>query len=102
MATTSLAFPHGQLYQTRRIADTACEHPPFTSFIASCISRHLSCDWGDCCPDDAALNNASLRDGGRLFSVYNIPSGLYDSESKIWIITEHDRSYTTVLFPSDY
>ena len=102
MATTSLAFPHGQLYQTIRISDAASEHLPFASFISSCLARHLRADWGDCCSEDAALNDTALRDGGRLFSVYHIPQGLYALESKVWIITEHDRAYTTVLFPSDY
>ena len=102
MATTSLAFPLGQLYQTRRIFDATCEHRPFHAFISKCISRHRLGDWGDCRSDDAALNDTALRDGGRLFSVYHIPQGLYALESKVWIITEHDRSYTTVLFPSDY
>lgn len=92
----------GSLYMTSYVQDATFEHRPFHTFISKCISRHRSGDWGDCCPDDAALNDAALRDGGRLFSVYLIPSGLFALESKVWIITEHDRSYTTVLFPSEY
>jgi hypothetical protein len=72
MATLSLAFHPGQMVQTRSIFDACCEHLPFFTFVRSCIARHLQGDWGDCCPDDAALNDAALKGGGRLFSVYHI------------------------------
>ena len=100
MAT--IAFPYGQLYQTSRMFDAACEHRPFARFIRSCITRHLRGDWGDCCQEDRDRNDIALQGGDRLFSVYEIPQGLFALESKIWIITEADRSYTTVLFPSEY
>jgi hypothetical protein len=102
MATTALSFPFGQLVQTASIFDASLEHQPFFDFIRSCVSRHLSGDWGDCCPSDAGLNDAALQGGGRLFSVYLIPAGLFPAERHVWIITESDRSYTTVLFPSEY
>lgn len=61
------------------------------------IQRHASCDWGDLCAQDKNLNDLALMDGdSRIFSAYETPHG------KIWIITEYDRSYTTVLFPSEY
>ena len=102
MATISLAFHPGQLVQTSRIFDASCEHQPFFAFIRSCIARHLRGDWGDCSEQDQASNEIALQGGGRLFSVYVIPPQLFPMESKIWIITEADRSYTTVLFPSEY
>ena len=102
MATISLAFHPGQIVQSRGVFDASCEHRPFFTFVHSSLARHLQGDWGDCCSDDAALNDAALQDGGRLFSVYHIPAGLYGLESKLWIITEHDRSATTVLFPAEY
>ena len=102
MATISLAFHPGQLVQTSRIFDASCEHQPFFAFIRSCIARHLRGDWGDCCEQDQDSNEMALQGGGRLFSVYVIPPQLFPMESKIWIITEGDRSYTTVLFPSEY
>ena len=102
MTTTVHAFPFGQLYQTSRMFDAACEHRPFARFIRRCITRHLRGDWGDCCDQDRDSNDIALQGGGRLFSVYEIPQGLFALESKIWIITEADRSYTTVLFPSEY
>jgi hypothetical protein len=102
MATLSLAFHPGQLVQTSRIFDASCEHQPFFSFVRSCIARHLRGDWGDCCEQDQDSNEMALQGGGRLFSAYPIPAGVFVLESKIWIITEADRSYTTVLFPSEY
>lgn len=61
------------------------------------LQRHARGEWGDCCPDDKAANEEALKDGTRLFSVY------YDRQgNKFWIITEADRSSTTVLLPDDY
>ena len=65
--------------------------------IQVALSRHLSGDWGDCCPDDKAANDAALLEGSRLFSVYHTAN-----QTKFWIITEWDRSVTTVLLPEDY
>jgi hypothetical protein len=95
-------FDHGSLFTSATVFNASCEHVPFGEFVRSCVTRHLACDWGDCCPDDAALNDAALVDGSRIFSVYHIPSGLYGLDSKIWIITESSREYTTVIFPSAY
>ena len=98
----SASFQPGALYQTSRVWDACVEHAPFFRFVQQSFRRHCRGDWGDCCPDDAALNDTALQDGGRIFSVYHIPPTLYALESSIWIITESDRSYTTILFPSDY
>lgn len=61
------------------------------------MQRHAAGDWGDCDPDDWAENEISLREGFRLFSVYHTAAG-----RKFWIITEADRSATTVLLPEEY
>ncbi len=61
------------------------------------IQRHQAADWGDVDADDREANNRALTEGTRLFSVYHTASGL-----KYWIITEADRSATTVLLPEDY
>ncbi len=95
-------FETGSLFMTSAVFGATCEHRPFASFIHQCITRHQSGDWGDCCPDDAALNDTALLDGSRVFSVYLIPTGLYTLESAVWVITESSREYTTVLFPSEY
>jgi hypothetical protein len=61
------------------------------------LQRHAGCDWGNCCPHDQRANDEALETGARLFSVYRSRSG-----AKIWVITEADRSSTTVLLPSEY
>jgi hypothetical protein len=61
------------------------------------LSRHLRGDWGDLCQEDEVENELSLRQGLRLMSSYPIT----DTE-KLWIITEADRSATTLLLPEEY
>ena len=61
------------------------------------ILRHQNGDWGDLEAADKATNNDAARNGLRVMSSYPIRSGL-----TVWIITEADRSVTTVLLPSDY
>jgi hypothetical protein len=61
------------------------------------IKRHQMADWGDLGEEDRSINDACLRDGGRLLSVYHSKTGV-----KFYIITEADRSATTVLLPEDY
>lgn len=65
--------------------------------ILSALSRHVRGDWGDCGPEDAAENEFALGKYLRLFSVYHSAKG-----EKFWVITEADRSVTTVLLPSEY
>jgi hypothetical protein len=61
------------------------------------LRRHSEGDWGEVNAEDAAENVLSLRDGFRLLSAYTITSGI-----KIWVITERDRSATTILLPEEY
>ena len=61
------------------------------------LRRHMSADWGEVSEDDAQENDLSLREGFRLLSSYRTAKG-----QKIWIITEADRSVTTILLPSEY
>lgn len=65
--------------------------------IAVALDRHLKCDWGDVCETDKHYNNEALKDCTRLLSAYHTSEGL-----KFWIITEADRSSTTVLLPDEY
>ena len=85
-------FHPGQLMITRNANDTL----PHVEVDAA-IKRHLSGDWGDVCPSDWQLNEDALKHGDRLLSVYHT-----HDDVKFWIITESDRSATTVLLPSDY
>jgi hypothetical protein len=64
--------------------------------VLTALRRHASGDWGDLCPEDTLANNNALQHGGRLFSAYG------QGENRFWVITEADRSVTTVLLPNDY
>ena len=61
------------------------------------LGRHCRCDWGDVCREDRDENDRSVREGFRLLSAYTDRKG-----TKFWIITEADRSVTTVLLPEEY
>jgi hypothetical protein len=61
------------------------------------IQRHASGDWGELSPDDKAENELSVKEGFRILSAYRDRNG-----TKFWIITEGDRSVTTILLPEDY
>lgn len=90
-------FPLGQQVVTRGVYDHIETDPAFALFVKQSMDRHAKGDWGDLCAEDKALNDESLNGEGRLFSAYE-QAGL----PKIWIITEWDRSVTTVLFPDEY
>ena len=61
------------------------------------LQRHINGDWGDLKPDDKRANDLAIEHQMRIFSSYKLPSG-----KKLWIITEWDRSHTTLLLPEDY
>ena len=90
-------FEHGQIVVTSGVNERISNDNGFALHINRCLTRHLSGDWGDLCKEDREENELSLEKGFRLFSSYK-----HDSCPKIWIITEADRSVTTVLFPSEY
>jgi hypothetical protein len=90
--TDSNFFPLGQTVITRNALNTLDQQS-----VLDAMLRHARCDWGDVTDQDREENNLSLREGFRLFSVYNDSAGI-----KFYIITEADRSATTVLLPEDY
>jgi hypothetical protein len=65
--------------------------------VYAALRRHARGDWGEVCAEDKAENELSLKEGFRLLSSYSDRNG-----TKFWIITEADRSATTVLLPEDY
>jgi hypothetical protein len=85
-------FPLGQTVITRNAWD---ELP--MSDVIDALARHVTGDWGDVTEHDRQENELSLAEGYRLFSVYHATNG-----TKFWVITEWDRSVTTVLLPEDY
>lgn len=92
----------GKILFTAAIADAVSNSNDFSAFVCQSIEKHKSCNWGDCDPEDSHQNDLSFESGGRILSVYKNPAAHADTEPKIWIITEWDRSITTVLYPSDY
>jgi hypothetical protein len=84
-------FPLGQLVITRAAVSLLTPDE-----IADGIVRHARGDWGDLSPDDAAENELALREGFRLLSAYG------SGDRRFWVITEADRSATTLLLPDDY
>jgi hypothetical protein len=64
---------------------------------AKLLARHVTGDWGDMTGEDKQANNEALQDGGRIFSAYKLVD-----DHKLWIITEADRSVTTILLLSEY
>jgi hypothetical protein len=65
------------------------------------LARHASGDWGSVNAEDRAANNAAVVHGDRILSAYPIDPAQPD-KGKVWIITERDRSVTTVLLPEEY
>jgi hypothetical protein len=60
------------------------------------LGRHATGDWGELCAFDRRQNEIALREGYRVLSSYDVPQG------RVWIITEADRSITTILLPEEY
>ncbi len=88
-----VTFPLGQVVATPgalKLLEEAGEDPLYY------LARHHSGDWGELDAHDRRENELSLKHGWRLFSSYLV------GDEKVWIITEADRSVTTILLPSEY
>ncbi|CAK7032942.1 MAG: hypothetical protein MESAZ_03029 [Saezia sanguinis] len=92
--TAKSRFSLGRMVMTRGVASlfTGREHD-----LLSLLRRHARCDWGGLCDEDKASNDFALLSGGRLLSCYQVTP-----DQQVFIITERDRSYTTILLPSEY
>jgi hypothetical protein len=92
--TTTTLFPLGQVVATKG-ALAALRHADQSP--ADFLARHACGDWGEVGEEDEFENELSLREGHRLMSVYTLKGG-----QRLWIITEADRSVTTLLLPQEY
>lgn len=93
-------FALGRLVATRGVSDTMEDSSDFSNFVWSCYNRYIRCDWGNTDTEDAKQNDDAVKSGEeRILAAYIHPS---KPEWKIWIITEWDRSVTTILFPDEY
>lgn len=89
--THATRFPLGQVVITANASLRLA-----TEEVLTGLRRHASGDWGDLCPEDKLANDDALEQGGRQFSAYG------EGQNRFWVITEADRSVTTVLLPEDY
>lgn len=90
--TTERRFDGGQLVATHGALDEVDPQD-----MAAALGRHFAGDWGECGPEDWGRNDEALQAGWRLLSVYRDRHG-----TRFWVITEADRSATTVLLPDEY
>lgn len=101
MSTRRVSYGHkflmGRPVITSGVAEEIAQSEAFAEFVLASLERHAKGDWGDLCEEDKAENELSLKNEFRLLSAYK-----QDNLPKIWIITEADRSSTTILFPSEY
>lgn len=92
----SMKFELGKTVATTGVHCKMQEDKGFDSFVKRSLERYSNCDWGDTCEEDKLENEKSLKNGERILAVYE------HGDDTIWIITEWDRSVTTILFPSEY
>ena len=92
-------FPLGRTVITCGVAQALAERDQaYQEWIVQSLKRHAQADWGEMGDEDKQTNDEALKSGkARLFSAYE-----KDGFGKIWIITEWDRSATTILFPEEY
>ena len=85
-------------YMTRKVADRIAEDEYFADFVDSCIARFQRQDWGNLSREDREANDRAYASGDdSILASYQGADGV-----RLWIMTEWDRSATTVLFPEEY
>lgn len=92
-----MKFDLGTLMHSAGVHQRMTDDYEFHNFVVKSLGYYVGCEWGDTCTEDAALNEEAIINGDRIFAAY-----VHKDGTKIWIITEADRSYTTILFPSEY
>ena len=93
---TSKFFNMGQVVTTRTINDLMAAEQKFAVEVTVALQRYAVKDWGNLNDEDKETNDVTLEYGERLLGAYETCKG------KIWIITEADRTVTTILFPEEY
>ena len=89
-------FELGEIVQTKRIGE-ARKNTQFDKEVENSFKRYCKTDFSGMPQEDIDLNKSAIANGDdRIFGAYNTSLG------KIYIITEHDRSYTTILFADEY
>lgn len=95
-----MKFKLGRLVSTCGISELISFDIEFSDFVSDCLKKYTCGDWGDMCKEDSVMNDEAVKSGdGRIHGSYTHQE---HRSWKIWIITEWDRSVTTILFPSEY
>lgn len=94
MIPSNPLFKLGRVVMTPGAAEVleASDQSPWCFLI-----RHIAGDWGDLDAEDKQLNDEAIQDGSRILSAYTTANG-----SKLWVITEANRSSTAILLPEEY
>ena len=93
-------FTLGQTVMTATVATLIEQDTHFADFVQRSFARYVSGNWGEMDEEDKQQNEEALiNNDNRIFAAYEKAD---HPDWKIWIITEYDRSVTTILFPSDY
>lgn len=95
-------FCIGELHLTDGIFEIAVKDNGFSKFVQQCMNRHFNGDWGNMDECEKWNNNIAImpeQPRSRIFSRFYYPA---DNSLHIWIITEPDRSSTTVMLPQEY
>ena len=87
-------FPLGQIVATPGALEAMEEAGQTFAFF---LDKHSRADWGEVCPEDKQANDQSLVDGERILSAYRTLKN-----TRLWVITEADRSSTCILLPEEY
>ena len=88
----------GELFSFGQVAITAAAMQALSpDTVAEALSRHAKGDWGTVCKEDWDANDFALGEFGRILSTYQA-----ENQTVFWIITEWNRTATTILLPSDY
>lgn len=94
----SNSFELGRVVITRGLNNLIENSENLRNELNSALSRYFNCDWGDTCEDDKVLNDAAVKNNNdRIVAKY-----VLSNDIKIFIITEVDRSYTTIMLTEEY
>lgn len=103
MSTASEPRHHAPLFRTGQVVATPGALQTLERAGVSpmdLLARHVFGDFGDLCAEDKEANRQAVAFGGRILSSYEVGGGTLSA--KVWVITEHDRSSSTLLLPQEY
>ena len=92
-----MGFDLGIIVNTIKVHNFISQSEGNYDYVMRCFERYISGDWGEMCEEDKIANDEALITEDRILASYE-----EEGMPKIWIITEWDRSSTTILFPSEY